>query len=306
MPQPGKPKMGKSWMALDAPGVALGHLVLGSIQVEQGDVLALFLEDGPRRLQDRISQLLAPRANPTRHTTTRVEGNVIRLAYSLDVPDPKRLVIAHRWPKLDKDEKGLDLIEQWVAEHPRARLIIIDTFGKVKARPGQGSAYDADTQALGPLQQMALRRGIAVLVLTHLRKEKVDDPLEMINASMGFAGALDGALVLNRVRGNADATLYVTGRDVKEDKDHALSWNAETARWRLSGERGRGSADRERNEVLQVIKRASSWVSATSIAHAIGKEAKNVRYLAGELVGGGICGKQHKGLPGHHHREREK
>ena len=292
----GKPKMGKSWMALDiALGVALGRPVLGGIEVEQGDVLALFLEDGPRRLQERICQLLAPRAKPVVSAPTRAEGNLIRLAYSLDLPDPDRLIIAHRWPKLDKERKGLELIEQWVEEHPQARLIVIDTFGKVKPLPGRGSAYDADTEALGPLQQMALRRGIAVLMLTHLRKEKLDDPLEMINASMGFAGALDGALILNRVRGNADATLYVTGRDVKEDKDHALSWNAETARWSLSGGAAEARLTGERNEVLQAIKRASGWISARVIAQTLGKEEKAVRYLAGKLVAEGFVESSPKG-----------
>jgi hypothetical protein len=281
----GKPKMGKSWMALDiALGVALGQPVLGSVDVEQGDVLALFLEDGPRRLQDRIAQLLAQKLNAPDRLHLQPDSDMIWLDYSLDLPYPERLTITHQWPKLDEKGGGLQLIEHWVEEHPDARLIIIDTFGKVKPNPGKGSAYDADTEALGPLQQMALRLGLAVLVLTHLRKEKVDDPLEMINASMGFAGALDGVLILNRVRGNADATLYVTGRDVREDKDHALSWNAENARWSLSGDAAEARLTGERNEVLQAIKRADGWVSARVIAQTLRKEEKAVRYLAGKLV----------------------
>jgi AAA domain-containing protein len=54
----GRPKIGKSWMALDlAIGVAIGQNVLGGVKVAQGDVLYCCLEDNPRRLQRRISVL---------------------------------------------------------------------------------------------------------------------------------------------------------------------------------------------------------------------------------------------------------
>ncbi len=53
----GKPKMGKSWLALDlSVAVATGGKVLG-LQVEQAGVLYLALEDTKRRLQDRLKIL---------------------------------------------------------------------------------------------------------------------------------------------------------------------------------------------------------------------------------------------------------
>jgi RecA-family ATPase len=56
----GKPKQGKSWLALDlAFAIAAGGAVLGKIPVEQGGVLYLALEDNERRLQARAKQLLA-------------------------------------------------------------------------------------------------------------------------------------------------------------------------------------------------------------------------------------------------------
>src|SRR5438034_522729 len=42
----GRPKVGKSWMALDiALGVAGGRYILGDIKLEEGDVLYAALED---------------------------------------------------------------------------------------------------------------------------------------------------------------------------------------------------------------------------------------------------------------------
>src|SRR5258708_19570344 len=50
----GKPKMGKSWLVLGfALGIACGGYVLGKVNVEQGYVLYLSLEDNERRLQRR-------------------------------------------------------------------------------------------------------------------------------------------------------------------------------------------------------------------------------------------------------------
>ena len=54
----GRPKAGKSWLALNlAEAIANGGKVLG-VDVEQGDVLYLALEDNPRRLQQRLDQLI--------------------------------------------------------------------------------------------------------------------------------------------------------------------------------------------------------------------------------------------------------
>src|SRR5262249_25545453 len=56
----GRPKVGKSWMALDiALGLAGGYYILGAIKLEPADVLYAALEDNPRRLRSRIDRILA-------------------------------------------------------------------------------------------------------------------------------------------------------------------------------------------------------------------------------------------------------
>src|SRR5215212_685192 len=53
----GKPKMGKSWLALGlCVAVAAGGRALGKIPVEQGAALYLGLEDQKRRLQRRLKK----------------------------------------------------------------------------------------------------------------------------------------------------------------------------------------------------------------------------------------------------------
>lgn len=62
----GKPKAGKSYLALNiAYAIATGGQVLGA-EVEQGDVLYLALEDNERRLQRRLDQIEPFRDKPKR------------------------------------------------------------------------------------------------------------------------------------------------------------------------------------------------------------------------------------------------
>src|SRR5262249_10785231 len=77
----GKPKLGKSWLALNvALAVAQGGVALGSIPVEAGDVLYLALEDTKRRLKDRLAKMLGTQ----------------------DATPPERLTLTTACPRADK------------------------------------------------------------------------------------------------------------------------------------------------------------------------------------------------------------
>jgi RecA-family ATPase len=63
----GKPKKGKSWMALGmCEAVATGGVAFGMKRVEQGDTLYLALEDNPKRLQKRLRKVLNGSPAPDR------------------------------------------------------------------------------------------------------------------------------------------------------------------------------------------------------------------------------------------------
>ena len=118
----GRPKIGKSWMALDiAIGIATGKPVLGGVHVEQGDVLYCCLEDNKRRLQRRVTKLLSPFSDEW----------------------PERLTLATRWRRLDQG--GVEDIEAWCDSVPEPRLVLLDTLAGV--RPTRGNAetlYESD------------------------------------------------------------------------------------------------------------------------------------------------------------------
>jgi hypothetical protein len=207
----GAPKTGKSWLALGlAVAVATGGKALGAIEVEPGPVLYLALEDTPRRLQDRLSKVLAKGAAPP------------------------NLRFAVTWPPLTAG--GEVLLDEWLTLNPAARLVIIDVLAKVRPPlAGALSAYEADYRAIGAIKAVADRHQVAAVVVHHDRKTRTDDFLADVSGTNGLAGAADAVAVLRRVRGTADGALYVTGRDV-EETGYAMKFAGDLGSWQLTGE----------------------------------------------------------------------
>jgi hypothetical protein len=105
----GRPKVGKSWRALDiCIGVAGGKRTLQSLEPEAGDVLYLALEDNERRLQSRIRKL----------------GGTF----------PARLALATERPLLPHG--GINIIESWTNEADQPRLVVADTLAHVRPERG--------------------------------------------------------------------------------------------------------------------------------------------------------------------------
>jgi hypothetical protein len=205
----GAPKTGKSWLALGlAVAVATGGKALGSIEVDPGPVLYLALEDTPRRLQDRLSKVLAGAA------------------------PPPGLRFAVNWPPLAAG--GEVLLDEWLALNPAARLVIIDVLAKVRPPMAALSAYEADYRAVGAVKVVADAHQVAAVLVHHDRKLKSDDFLADVSGTNGLAGAADAVAVLRRVRGKADGVLHVTGRDV-EETGHTLAFDADLGAWLLTG-----------------------------------------------------------------------
>jgi RecA-family ATPase len=207
----GKPKLGKSWMALSiAIAISTGGVALGTRPVEEGDVLYMALEDNHRRLRKRLEKLLTEEA-------------------------PERLHIATEWPRMD--EGGAEALKRWLEAHPDARLVVVDILKRVRPRTSPNrSVYDADYEALEAMQRLAAEHEVAILVVHHLRKLGATDPLDEISGSTGLSGGADGVLVLKRDRGRADAYLHVTGREIEEEAELALRWDADLASWTLVGD----------------------------------------------------------------------
>lgn len=170
----GRQKVGKSWLGLQiAQSVASGEQLFGK-DVEQGDVIYLAIEDGARRLQDRLLKQKA----------------------KMDLP----IVWYTRFPKLD--EGGTKLLTEICARRPR--LIIIDTLAAMKSGK-------VDEQSSGPmgdlgnlLRRLAQHYRLSILIVHHHGKSVTLDPCHDLRGSSALGAAADVLLGMYRVRRNSD------------------------------------------------------------------------------------------------------
>jgi hypothetical protein len=246
----GKPKLGKSWKALNlALAVATGGVALGSIHVECGDVLYLALEDTKRRLKDRISKLAA-RQELKKWPTT--------------------LHFARDWPRQDKG--GLYALIEWLNDHRTARLVVIDTWPRFRPFRARGrDNYEEDYQHAADVKVVADKFGVAILALAHCRNLDATDPLDEVSGTLGLTGAADGVAVLKRERGQHDATLFITGRDIDE-REIALRWDPQYALWSILGDAEEYRISKERSEVIDLLKKSGKPLGPKDVADLLGKQ----------------------------------
>ena len=255
----GAPKLGKSWLALNVcVAVSTGGVALGSIDVDQGDVLYLALEDTPRRLQSRLRMVLG------------------------DEPAPDRLTVAIECAPFPD---GASRVGLWLRDHPEARLVVVDVFTKVRPAPNASQGrYEADYLAMSAMKGLADEYGVAMLVVHHTRKAESTDFLDAVSGTQGLAGAADAVLVLARSRGTAQAVLKVTGRDV-EECDRALDFDATTGTWKLLAGPAQDYALAEtRRRILQHLRDEDAALTPKTIAVALGIKPETARQTCRRMV----------------------
>jgi len=249
----GKPKMGKSWMSYGlCVAVATGGVALGTKRVERGETLYLALEDNKRRLQRRLDKLLAG-------------GSV-----------PEGLHMALGWPRAD--EGGVEKLDGFLRAHPDCRLVVIDTLARFKPHAGgRRSQYDEDRDAVDPLRPICADHAVTILLVHHLRESESDDPLDMIHGSAGLTGGVDGALVLKRQRGDADAYLHVDGRDIEEPTELALEFDHDAATWAIKGDADDYRKGKLRRAIVKALEDAEEPMGAQDVTDAVDEKYDNVR-----------------------------
>jgi len=264
----GKPKLGKSWLALllalSVCGAqdALGYGCVG------GEILYIALEDGERRLQDRVRILGAD-----------------NLGHHL-----RRFHYRTEWRSMNQD--GLEDLEVWMASHPDTRLIVIDTYGKMRGDLAGKDRYSEEYTLLGALQTFATRHRVAVLLVHHLRKQAADDWLEQLSGSQAVTGAADTLLGLFRERGQMDATLRLVSRDADE---FDLALRFDNGLWESMGDATHYRISVERSEILEAIESLGGEATVSDIAELVEKTRANTSKMLVALDGDGLVRRIRRG-----------
>lgn len=264
----GGPKLGKSWLIYSiCAGIGAGCNILGQFQTPQARSLYLALEDGQRRLQDRLKALC--------NTDPAIKAGLSNVDFQIT------------WPRFD-DEGGLEKLEEYIKENVPGglKLVVVDTLAKVmpKGKSKGLNAYENDSLIMGRIKSMADRHGVCVLIVTHLSKLRTSkDPFDSITGSMGQFGTADTAMLLTRKRGAPTATLQTTGRDI-EGNSYALSWS--NPGWTCAGlanEEELGLSA-ERLAILNVFRAHTEPISSGMVARETGKTVSNTSKLIKKLV----------------------
>jgi hypothetical protein len=261
----GRPKLGKSWLALDwCLAVASGGTALG-VKCEEGDVFYAALEDTERRLMTRAQKLASGQW-------------------------PTRFAYVHEMPRAN--EGGIALVRCWLEQAHNPRLVVIDVLARVRSGKGRNEDnYDADYNSVTIWKTLADEFGVAIVLVHHVRKMEADDPLEMVSGTNGLTGAADAILILNR--NSQGCTLGGRGRDLDEF-DLAVQFDSETCRWRVLGEVPDVRRSDERGAILSVLS-STEPMSPAEIAAASGQRSNNVRFLLHKMVEAGEVEKTGRG-----------
>ena len=107
-----------------------------------------------------------------------------------------------------------------------------------------------------------------------------DDVLDKMTASIGLTGVVDGALILKRERGQHEATLFVTGRDIEQEQQFALRFDPLTDVWTPMGNAEEVRRQRERQEILDLLsEQLPGGMRARQMAESLDKNCHTPRCL---------------------------
>jgi len=199
------PKIGKSWMVLGV-GIACstGGRAFNAITVDQRPVLYLALEDGPRRLQDRLHTIgMTTGTDDLQFMTETKAGAMLTIGAFIERN-------AHRKP-----------------------LVILDTLGKARDVYTGNDAYQKDYKELSDYKRLVDRHpGSSLLIVHHTNKGAHGDFVASVSGTQGITGAADSVLTIERGRGEDEAVLNVTSRDAAEGS-YAMTFD--NGKWTLDG-----------------------------------------------------------------------
>ena len=259
----GRPKLGKSWFILDLCIAIASERGCFMVSVEpgtRGDVLYLALEDNLRRLQRRLKKLC-----PTGVT-------------------PERLEFHTEWPR--SDQGGIEALREWTAEHPNAKMVVIDTLAAIRPLGGN-DGYGKDYAAIAAIQKLSMETGVSIVVLHHDRKAEADDAFDTVSGTLGITGAADTILILRRDPVSHMCVLHGRGRDV-EEFEKAVRFDKDVCVWRLMGDPEDLRRSKERKTVISAIEDTDEPAGPKEIADRTGMKLANLKVLLGKMVKDGV------------------
>lgn len=239
----GKPKKGKSYLALDmCLSLSVGREAFMKFPTEKSRVLYVSLEDGERRLQRRLRQIQP------------------------NLTSPQNLHFLYEFPRLG--DGAFEAIKYYAKTF---QVIVIDTLGRVlpPETPARKSLseYQTMTDVLGEIQKFAQDERKAVVVIDHVRKASVEDDGDAIIGSTGKFGAADHGLIYGRKGEEKDGVLKVISRDLEPERFVLSMVNGHLE---FLGKGEVYEMDAEQNHIIKILEEEGRPMAIPDIMRAMG------------------------------------
>ena len=270
----GKSKTGKSWFVLNlCLAISKGDLVFESLPCSPQKVLYLTLEDHERRVQYRAKKLLE---------NCNISHN---------------FMYATEWARFaaPNDESpgvdGLSELEKILTEHGDIKLVVIDTWQKVRPnKRGSRDDYESDYGHLSQVQALAQRHNCAIMLVHHARKDNEgSEKQDSLLGSTAIAGAADLIWILERKQMGSEGTLTPSGRDIQDER--AITFRFDNGAWIFLGPKSEMDRTETQNSVLSVLKDSLTPLSFTEITRVSGVKSGSAGKVLDTLISQGVVEK---------------
>lgn len=234
-----KPKLGKSWFALDlCLAVAAGRDFVG-YKTRQCSTLYLDLETSEPIQKKRLTKALKERKVPKNF-------------YLEKETDPL-------------NNGFVDQIEAYLKEDPDIGVIVIDVFQLVRspAKNMKETEYEHAYRDISPLNELAQRHHISIILVCHDRKTVDDDPFANILGSTGLQGAVTQMIVMFKRKQDGPIHISVKGKTI--DGLPELDVELVNAEWHVV--EGNTSAERERQKMTADYRNSEIRQAVIAIAN---------------------------------------
>jgi len=263
-----KYKSKKSWMVLAVGlAVAMGGIALGRLPVVQGDVLYLDLEGRQQRIQKRTRAMLGVR----------------------QCTWPANFTVFTKWRRGDE---ALEDLEHWLMAHPNAAMVVIDVLASFRRPMDKAEGfYDYDRSTVDPINELAEKYHVAIILVHHFNKGKHDDIMDSITGSTGLPSAVNTMWALRRdVNDSSIQVLEMRGRDLENDDPLALKWDSYLNQHIIEGPAAEVATSHERRAILKILDDDEPRMPK-DIATELGRPVATIQQLMRKLVNDGLVDK---------------
>jgi hypothetical protein len=247
-----------------------------------------------------------PMSNPTRKVDADDTGKCLYISLEdtdssmknrmkrLNFPETENMLVAFTWRHLDKG--GTHDIRRFCEKTDNLKLIVIDTFVKVKATQKNNdkrTSYEFSAEAVEELQRIARRYEVGIVIVWHANKATLGVEVSQINKdnftqyamdSAGLIGNTDCAIMLMRSHKRNNTGKLIAAPKGGKALELEMKYDEDNCVWIVTKDEAsppkpkRAKRSTERDAIIKVLLEKPKQTPA-EVAKALGRKSNAVKTL---------------------------